>query len=825
MMNKYVAQKNEFAGKPYESLPDQEKLNILNTKNGYLRPSHVQQISDLVNQKVAGGMSERDAAAWVSDAIEKKLQTTSLRTVATANEVQKFANYFDNAKAQSGVPAKFVANEMFNPSTGRSIKYAGLAGDVAPFSSSVSTARKMAVRYIQPLTDYMPPSFLRGIRNEGKELAVAKALFGQAPDQETQHLADSLFKMAKAMNSDLNGVNMRQLDEQSMWRRPFPRGDKVLKDMQGFNDYMQRPGIFDWSEAQKEFIGKYNDDASQKAILRDINNVVISKGAYQNEEASTVLSKLTFKHAEDWMDFNSKYGQGGMFNVLNHITENYAREYAWGKLTGGDYEAWRAGVLQHVGEVAPEEAAAFRDKLDARIAERKINFSGDIDGMVRYGGDILKDLTVYEHLGYSGLAALFHFPMVIVRSAQEGLSGLGAFVKGTKNVVSQAASVLGDKGFEEYAQRLSQAGVNSDRTLFRMNRAFDENIGNPVTRVFKQASASTSNASGLGNFMIAMRMATSDQIRQDIARELESGTKVADSAMTGLKHVGMTDNDMDFIRKNGYYQNNDYSKSVGELDLHKLWNSGAQGQTVATKIQHLMDNIGLAGAPHSNEAWHQQLNKMRNSGALGNTMASLVGPLTGYLSASWSEIWLPALMQPTVLGKIGWTTATMVAMQQLGCINTQVKRLQDLKDLLPWDSLELQAQGASRAGLMSQVMSLTADLGTNSRSDGNFLQRSLPILGSVGHVYTTVQDEVKALYSGKANTKRMGNFSKILADFTPSSLPLIPSLMDRFVASPVRSMIDPSAEAKHNAYRIQYEKQHHGRYIINPGQTTINTAP
>lgn len=832
MMQKYQQQKNEFAGKPYESLSPQEKLNILNTKNGYLRPSHVTQIESLIQSHMATGMSEKDAALFVHESIEQALQKSSLRTVATQASVQNFVQDFDSAIAK-GVPIKVMASELFAPSTGRNIRYGdaktgAILNNVMPYSQSLNTARSMAVRHLQPLVDSMPPSILRGIRDADGELGVMKAVFGDRSDPKFAKLADDLKAFGDAINADLQSVNGRTINTDRVFGGLFPRGDKIRnsifkKGNQEFTDFMSRPDLLKWDEVQKAKPGQYLDSTSKADILKRSIQQVVSEGALDDKEAGDVLSLLRFNKAEDAVEFNSRFGQGGLLNTLNTVTQNYAREFAWGKLTGGDAEAWKAGILDHVARAVPDQVGEFKKKLDTAVTNHQISFAGDVDGLVRQGGDLLKDLTVAQHMGYSGVAAVLHYPMVLVRAAQEGLSGTQIALGGYGKLIQ---SMFDRKGFNEWQSRLAQAGVNSDTTLRIMNKAIDENNGNPVTRMFRQSANAVINASGLPGATSVTRAQASSVIRQDIARVIASGQSVQSSGMKGLFHVGINDADLKFIKENGFYTNTDNPSGVNDLDISKLWNSGSQGQDVAIKIHHLMDNIGLAGAPHSNEAWHQQLNGLRKSGTLGNMLASVVGPLTGYLAASTTEVILPALMQPTLAGAIGWTAASLVAMEQLGMINVQLKRLQDGKDMLPFDSMSLHAQAISRVGLGAQLMNFTADLGTNSRADGNFIQRSLPTVKTFEHIYGLAQHEAEALFKGTPNTHVTHDTRSALSDWAPGgSFPLMSMIMDRFITGPLYHSIDPDSVNRSNEFKKQYAQKERSGYWIKPGEQTIDHNP
>lgn len=799
-------------------------------------------------------ITELEAATKVYDRYKSQLEAGSYSRLRVENATRQTIAELRSAQ-QRGVPAKDVGKGLINSSSYRNAKYARndpygqIAGVLSegshPLNQMEAGEATMTARHIAPLLEKINPSLFLGKLDKVGERKLFNNVFDNAPNPDK----DMLGQMVHQMHDDLGSVGVHTNDDLGFLKAPHPSaeairylnaGEKAQSGMSNLGgarvigkaekafDGVWKEDHFDWNVAKDEAAangheGIYDTPELREQALADAKVAILSRGASGTDVTHDLLRNLRFKSGDDAYDFNLNHGQNSILHILDSYTRDGAKQFAFNKMTGGNLGEWRAGLLDWMKKNNPEELPDFISALDQAIADHKLSFHAQVDGMGQHFIEGNRDIAIGSHISGIGQASWFHNLLSVLRGAQLGLSSATGWVKGQARWIQNA---LPGGMAKTFYQEVARSGANAERALQILGKGSRYNSIGVLNTGARAASNMGYSLGGLSPQMAAWRSTYAKVTTQDIASLMHDGVPYADAVkkIPGLREVGMTETGWNALKETALTTSNNSHSGYPDLDLGQAWNGHGASQDGAMSVHQLIDTYVRSGTPHGNDKLDDIFAHVSSNSPAAKAAVTIVRPLLGYLAASTTETIAPMFAGKNLAIRLASGGSMVLSMYVAAAMLLQLRRLEHGLDFLPWNSKELAAGTAANTALGGHLSHITGSFGTANKSSSEWLD-GLFMVGQQKTFGTLAYDVMHYAETGKKGNLYLDADHAAKAVAPGMGFPLLAKAWDAVGPGQLFRGQDPQLYAKHDQSAIKRAHKEHSGYFMNPGSTDIQHSP
>ncbi len=771
-----------------------------------------------------GDMADVEAArrtyeAQALETAEKKRQT--LLQVKAAKRVEMNMRQYRNARGEEDFGAAMAAHLSHD--------------DLAPFSNV--EGRYAAVRGILQgkMTDFLE-RFRHDTLGRSRDAATMHDVVREAFGEETANTAAKELAKAWADTADqarqwFNQAGGR-IPKRADWGLPQSH-DSVAVNKAGYRawrDYIQP--MLDTGKMIDERTGQPFTSEQLEPALKEVYETIRTDGlnkmvpGTQGQAAKLANRRmdhrfLIFKSADDWMAYNSKFGQRDPFSTMMAHIDHMSRDIAALQVLGPNPKATLRYMEQLSLKQGMESGALDR-------AKGKIKSAWDMWGL--HSGTTLAPVNAKLARSMAGVRSF-------LQSAQLGSSVFSSLTDlSTGRLARHMAGLPEVKMLSSYLKMLNPADAGDRRLAVRLGlgaqgwstralaqmRYFDDTMGPEITR---RLATAVSTLSGHTAWIQAGRWGFGMEFMGALADHAgETFDRLPEGLQKTMQRYGMDAGRWDVLRSTPMYEHEGAQFLRPEDIAARTDLPPAVAEEHAFRLLEMIESETNYAVPTTNL-------RGRAAGISDIKPGTLQGELlrSGLMYKSfavtmWNSQLTRGMLQQGAMSKAGYFAQMAIGATLMGALAIQLKQIARGADPIPMHT----PQFWGRAMFQGGGLGIFGDfLGSTTNRFGGGLAETIagPAVGFATDVMRAIEGNVDAAVQGK-KTHFGGDIVHLLRQYTPGgTIWYARAAFERLILDNLQRMVDPDAQDRFRREEQRLRSQYGQRFWWRPGHNTPDRAP
>lgn len=515
---------------------------------------------------------------------------------------------------------------------------------------------------------------------------------------------------------------------------------------------------------------------------------------------------LHFRSADDWLDYNDRFGANDPFSAITGHLHAMARDIAMMRELGPSHTMGLENIIAYSLKRTAGTAAEDKAKRNAELARAMLaRISGAASHPVsefwaRFLGGVRQTLTA-AHLGSAVLVSGSDSVAMSLAAKTMGMNPRNVLASHVRNMSSSLSR-------KEAAQRgyILDTWADAGNTMHRF-------LGEaPVSGLTENLSSFVMRAQGLSFWTDSARLT----FKSETAAMYANARTMADiepNMARSLRQRGISDEDFaEWVKPSRMYQAEGGARFVDPI----IWRERAladgmepeEVERILLTIDGLTQEFEEIAIPTRSYEMEARLGGDARPGTIPGELArSLLSYKSYALTFSQNQV-RQIMARPTPMSRAEYVAAAVAGFTAMGVLGVQLKEMAKGNEPRPMDNSGFWAAAVLQGGGLGVVGDL-ANASTTRLGGGLMGYVAGPVVGVANDLGSlTIGNVSEAIRGDDTNAGR--DFSKFLARYTPgTTLWQTRAAMDRLVWDQLQLLLDPEAE-KAMRREVQRQKREYG---------------
>jgi len=574
---------------------------------------------------------------------------------------------------------------------------------------------------------------------------------------------------------------------------------------------------------------KYRDETGRRIsrdslidMLKDIHGNIVTGGAFGKQFEKAMANRhqdrrvLHFKTADDWLDVNTKFGQGSVMEAMMSHANSMSKEIAAMKVWGPNPDNTFRQVLEetHKGEL--ERNPGARDKTDAKVSVAESMYHAAIGRMspianmkVFRAFQVIRSLNLLKLTG-SALSAISDGSNVTAVAHAWSIPYVRRYLYGLK-----AWNPFGD-----FRQRMISQGIGIESLAHGIARWGEENMSQGATGRFAQMML---KLFGINHIDTVRRTATGAMLMNDIERmaakhETLDTLDPHDHAV--VLHRGVTPEDWAVWRAAGKDLSPDAIAQVKDADIAHLGNPDRLRRDAAQKLLGVALSDIDTVVPLMTAKTQGKVEASGWTGKRGTIGGELIRSFLTFKSFPLANFQnhLDRMASQEGLGKAVYAAQVIATSTIMGAITVQLKAMANGENPQDMTNPKFLARALVQGGALGLYFDILAGTVVNLHGDkpkdaASVLADQMgPTAGSIKDILSMLQLPAQGQTAADFGAKEGEKAARLVRGYSPAPF-YAKAAFDRLIYQRILDMFSPG-----NAERMKdrVHSQYNSSYFWNP---------